>query len=199
MHPDAPLGLPRGALALLLALLLGLTVAACGGDDDDEATTDGPTTTEQVAEPEDGEEAVGGGDVCDAAQRIVDLDDETQGVVNEALGEVIAAASAGDAEAAEEALQDMLDAVRPFIDERLPDLMDAYDDLEASVPDDLQADVATISEFTEAFVTDIADVESVEALQELITAQQAEVNEVSEAVMRVDTFTQEECDIVFAD
>ena len=200
--------MPRFALRLL-ALLTAASVGllGCGGDDDDggdaatddtTATTEATGTTADEPEPEpepEGEDS----EVCDAVQRLSDLDDESQGVVNEALGDVMGQAAGGDAAAAEAALDEALAEIQAFVDERLPDLVAAYDDLEDTVPDDLADDVALISDFTEEFVRAIADVGSVEELQGLVDERQDEINEVAAAVQRLDEFTQEECGVAIAD
>ena len=203
--------LPARLTALLLVLALAL-LGACGGDDDggDEATgdetaaDDDGTTTEApgtTAGDGDGGEGGEGGDseVCDAAQRLSDLDDETQGVVNDSLSQVLAQANAGDEAAADAALADLLDEIRPFIDERMPALVDAYDDLEASVPPDLAADVATIRDFTVELVDAIAEVDTVAELEAVVSERMETINVVSEAVLRLDRFTRDECGIVIAD
>ena len=206
--------LPARLTALILVVTLAL-LAACGGDDDgggdqasgneattagdDDGTTTGATGT-TAADAADGEGgAEGDSEVCDAAQRLSDLDDETQGVVNDSLSQVLAQANAGDEAAADAALADLLDEIRPFIDERMPDLVAAYDDLEATVPPDLAADVVTIRDFTVELVDAIADVSTVAELEAVVTERMETINVVSEAVLRLDQFTRDECGIVIAD
>ena len=197
--------MPRTAHRLgALLVVLALALLGCGGGDDDDggdvAADEPTTTTEATGTTEDEpDEPAGDSEACDAAQRLSDLDDESQGVVNQALGDILGQSAAGDTAGAEAALQGALDEIRAFVEERLPELVAAYDDLEQAVPDDLQDDVALISDFTQEFVRAIADVETVAELEALVTERQAQINEVAEAVYRLDEFTQEECGIVLAD
>ena len=197
-HPVRMRPRPRLRIVALLVLVgLALVATACGGDDDD-AASDGPststTTTTEADEPADGDSKL-----CTAAQRLADLDDESQGLVNAALGEVLAQSAAGDDAAADAALTEMLDEVQTFIDERLPELLDAYDDLAANVPEERAADVALIRDFTEELVRAVGDVETVDDLEALIAEQQGSVGEVSGALERLDQLTQDECGVVLAD
>lgn len=198
---------PRSRRALSALFLVALVLAGCGGngDDGDEAATDDTveertTTTEATTTTDGSSEGEGAdSDLCDAAQRVSDLDDESQGLLNDSLAEVMARAQAGDQEGAAAALDDMLVDVRAFIDEGLPPMVAAYDDLERSVPDHLAADVALVRDFSVDLAREMAEVEDFQQLQGIITEQQEKVSDVVEAVFRLDELTREECDIVLAD
>jgi hypothetical protein len=171
---------------LLGLLALVLAVAACG--DDDASGDDGGG---------DGGDGDGGdGDECALYERIEELDDESQAIVNETLGQALATQ---DPEAAEAAFQEFLDAYQPFAAEKLPDMLSAYDDLAATVPDDLAEDVTLVRDFTESTLQSLASAEDLADVQALFGDVEEEATAAGAATLRIDERSRDTCDISIAD
>lgn len=89
---------------------------------------------------------------------------------------------------------------KAYAEEKMPEILDAYERLEASVPSSLAADVRSVKDFSVSLFELIADLERVEDLQSLqqdLATKDAQ--EAVQATFRVDEFTREECNVTFAD
>lgn len=178
-----------------LVVVLALALAAACGDDDD--TDEGASDTTEASDADDGGDGGDGGDgdACGLLERITDLDSESEAILNDTLGQALAS---GDAEAAQEAFDEFLEQFRPFAEEQLPDLVDAYDGLAEVVPEDLRADVEELRDFTAETLSGLADAESIEDVEALFTADPERATGAGQATLRIDEFSREECDIVLA-
>lgn len=185
-------------------VLIGVVVLAllgCGGDGDDETAASSSSSTSTSADDAEGTEGTeDGAAVCDAARRIADLDDEVQGVVNDELqGFLGAAGEPGSAEATE-GFEQLITAVEEVADQRLPELEDAYAELEAGLPEELAADAATVRDFTVQFLEVLRGVETPDDLEAAFTdLTETGAVEAGQATLRLDEYTRRECDIVLAD
>lgn len=185
---------------LLALLALVLAVAACGDDDsgDDAADDEQTTQPENDGGDDDGGDSGDGGDgdECALYERIEELDDESQAIVNETLGQALATQ---DPEAADAAFREFLDAYRPFAAEKLPDMLSAYDDLAATVPDDVAEDVTLVRNFTESTLQNLASAEGLADVQALFADVEEAATAAGAATLRIDERSRDTCDISIAD
>ena len=185
---------PRSTLLRRLALVLALTfLAAACGDDDDSGGDDASATTEAGSDGSDRSD--GDGDACGLLERITELDDESEAILDDTLGPALAS---GDPAQAEAAFQDFLDAFVPFAEEKLPTLIDAYEELADVVPEDLRSDVLRLSAFTGGTLEGLAEAESVEDIEALFTDDPQAATEAGQATLRIDEYSRDTCDIVLA-
>jgi hypothetical protein len=199
MQQDVPMSSPWTRLRWLFALLaLVLAAAACGDDDDDggDAAGDEQTTQPDGDDSDDGDSDSADGDECGLYERIEELDDESQAIVNDTLGEALASQ---DPEEAAAAFEGFLDAFQPFAAEKLPDMVSAYDDLAAVLPDDLAEDVELVRDFTESTLQSLASAEDLADVQALFSSVEAEATAAGAATLRIDERSRDTCDISIAD
>lgn len=149
-------------------------------------TTDAPSTTIDDA-PDSGEQ---GGPLCDAAQRIRDLDDESNAVMNDAMRGALA-----DPNQAVDGLTEAVGELRPLI----PELTKAYDDLAAAAPEAIRDDIGLVKSFTLSLMEQLAELDSIEDL----TAFEGQLDQnaamaAGAAALEIDAVTREECGISIA-
>lgn len=193
---------------IALALALAATLSACGGEDDEpetSAASPSPTTAESPTEEASPTTAAspstateGDHPACEPAQRISDLDDEVTNTLTQELTKLLAAAGSGQPPSDEE-FQAFLTQVQTVVEEKVPDLVAAYDDFAASLPPDLSDDAETLRDFTVTFTEQLAQLtpEELKNVDKLL--QSPEAFEAVGATLALDKFTQKECDIVLAD
>jgi hypothetical protein len=181
---------------LVAVLALALAAAGCGDDDDGDGD-EGASDTTEASDADDGGDGgdAGDGDACALLERITDLDSQSEGILNDTLGPALAG---GDPEAAQAAFDEFLEQFRPFAEEQLPDLVDAYDGLAEAVPSELRADVEELRDFTAETLEGLAEAESVEDVEALFTADPERATGAGQATLRIDEFSRDECDIVLA-
>ena len=192
----------RRPLHVLIVLAAAALLVGCSGDGEvtersesaerpapsegSSPTTDAPSTT-VGGEPVPGEE---GGPLCDAAQRIRDLDDESNAVMNDAMRGALT-----DPNQAVEGLAEAVGELRPLI----PELTKAYDDLRAAAPEAIHDDIGLVRDFTLSLMEQLSELDSVEDL----TAFEAELDQnaamaAGAAALEIDAVTREECGISIA-
>jgi hypothetical protein len=123
--------------------------------------------------------------LCEAAQGVLDLDEEYQEILAKAIDQGV----------------DNPAALAKALD-KLPveDIRDAYDDLAAEVPQNLRRRVATIRDFTVEHGRELLEVEDLEGLSELIAEIEADPDaaKVTRATAEVSAYTEEECGLRIA-
>jgi hypothetical protein len=156
----------RRSAAMAAAVVAGLVLAACGGDDGDD-TEAGSEESDQAVDD------AGGGDFCTDLEAIVDGGVEIMGAV---FGEDP-------------------DALAGVIDEAAERYPEMAASVRASAPDELSADVATVSEATTAFIEALADADlsSPEAAAAAMEDAPAMGPEVEEASDRIAEYARTEC------
>jgi hypothetical protein len=177
-------------------VVLALLGSACGGDDADSAADDdAPITTEPepaATSPTTSAATSTSGGACEAAERIVAIDDEVDVIVQDHLTPVI---SGGDAAAFETFLAEYQD----LLVTRLDEIAAAYEDLASAAPDDLTDAVETLESGSEQFSAVILEAETLDDLSSGFAALGEEVTENADATQRLDEYTRAECDLVLAD
>ena len=145
-----------------------------------------PSTT--AGESEDG--PAQNGPLCDAAQRIRDLDDRSS--------QIMTAATSGafdDPEQAVERLRSAVAELQPMI----PQLTAAYEDLAGAAPEALRDDIGLLRDFTLSVMEQLSALDSPEDLARLEA--QLDPNTAmaaSAATLEIDAVTQETCGISIA-
>jgi hypothetical protein len=176
--------------------------ATSESDDTATATADGEdTATAGATEPEDADTATAAppsasGDACEQLEAFSGLQEGFDTATEEALAAFGEAASSGDPEALQDAFDTLISDLVPAMQENAPELLDAYDELADSVPDELEQDVLTLRDFTENFIDELSGVESFEdflAVAEALGDSQAE--ELEAAATRLGDFAEAECGI----
>jgi hypothetical protein len=146
------------------------TPSTTAGDDPAPATQDGP--------------------LCAAAQRIRDLDDRSNEIMNDAMR-----ASIGDPGQAVEELADAVAELGPLI----PELTAAYDDLSEAAPDAIGDDITLVRDFTLSLMEQLSELDSADDLAAF--EQQVDTNAAmaaGAAALEIDAVTQEQCGISIA-
>ena len=184
--------LPRARVAIA-ALVFALLAVACGGDEEPQADAPDPAPAVETSAPASGSDTP----VCEAAKEIRRLDDLSQGASNQLFSSVMAVAD--DEKAAREALTKGLEAWRKVADETVPQLVDAYATLREGVPARLRPDVDAVADYTKAAADVIDRLRTVDDMKKL----EQELSdlgaiEAGQAVLRLDEFTRDECDVVIA-
>ena len=195
---------------MLLFSLVFVTVACDQSDDD-------PTVAQASASPSETEastspsaspsietsvepspsSATGDHPACEPAQRVSDLDDEVTATLTEELTKLVSAS--GTAGISDEQFNDFIAKVKAVVSEQVPELLQAYEDLAAAVPQNLAKHAEVLAKFTESFTQTLLelDAESIKNVDELL--QTPEAFEAVGATFALDKFTQKECGIVLAD
>lgn len=130
--------------------------------------------------------------LCDAAARIRTLDDASDAIT----AELTRAAMTGDADAAAAAFPRVVSG----LEELLPRLQEAYDDLEAAAPEALKAKAAEVRDLSVELMATMSSAESFEAFREAFSDVSAEAAEsAGAAAIELDELTTRECDVSIAD
>lgn len=128
--------------------------------------------------------------MCQAAQRIRDLDDESNAVMNDAMRGAL-----DDPSQAVEGLSAAVAELRPLI----PELTTAYDDLAAAAPEAIRDDIGLVKDFTLSLMAQLAELDSIEDL----TAFEGQLDQnaamaAGAATLEIDALTKEQCGISIA-
>jgi hypothetical protein len=154
------------------------------GTERPEVTT--PSTT-AGAEPEPGAQD---GPLCDAAQRIRDLDDRSNTIMGGVMAEVTQ-----DPAAAVDELSAAIAELQPLI----PELTVAYDDLATAAPEAIRDDISLVRDFTLSLMERLTRLDSPEDLAAL--EQQLDPNTAmaaGAATLEIDAVTSQRCGISIA-
>lgn len=181
-------------VAVAASLLVVATATACA-DDPDTASTEpferGSPTSDNI-ETESETSAL-----CEAAEDIRNLDDRSQERVNDALSKIMAQSNGPDAK---QVFEKEMAGLNRYLDSRLPQIVDAYERLEAELPQDLKADAETTLEFTTKLLAAMANMRTLKDFdridQEIL---KAGGQDATAAVLRLDAFTRKKCDVTLAD
>jgi hypothetical protein len=187
----------RRGIMLVVTGLVVVAATACSGDDDDaDAGPEGEAADRRGEVATDAGERAAEGDLCGLFGRIEALDDESQTLVDESLGRAL---SATDPEEREAAFAEFASDFAPFAEERIPELVDTYDQLAEVVPDRNRDDVELLRDFTAGTLEAMASAESVADLQEALTGDLEAATAAGEATLRLDELSRDRCDVVLAD
>ena len=195
----------RRRLVVFLMTTLALAGVACDGGGGDPTVASSPGEETASATPSTSPSAVSsppepGGDhpACEPAQRIADLDDQVTNTLTEELNELLTQVASGG-QPSDAQFQEFLTNVQKIVQEQVPDLLAAYDEFAATLPEDLAKDAETLREFTADFTEQIAQLspEELENIDKIF--QGPEAIEAAGATLALDQFTQKECGIVLAD
>ena len=202
-----PLRPARTVVVLLCLPLLAFGALACEEEDSDPAVAEAspsPTESETSASPSveasptASPTATGEHPACEPAQRISDLDDSVTSDLNAELTKLIQKVTAGQ-EITDAEFARFTEQVQQLVQEKLPELIDAYKDLEAALPPDLADKAKILREFTVDFTNRLVKLtpDQIKNLQKYFEG--PEVLEAAGATFALDKFTQDECGIVLAD
>ena len=153
----------------------------------DQSTSSAPSTTAG----DDPTPATQDGPLCDAAQRIRDLDDRSNAVMNDAMRSELA----GDPEQAVDELAAAVAELGPLI----PELTSAYDDLSEAAPEAVRDDISLVRDFTLSLMEQLSELDSADDLAGF--EQQVDTNAAmaaGAAALEIDAVTQEQCGISIA-
>jgi archaellum component FlaC len=179
-------------ILLLIALVAGATLVACGGDD---GNTTGAAATGSTSEA-----TTGSGDTETACAAVADInafDDE----IEEKLSPVIQKLQSNPDAATVDQFVDELTNVTADIEKDLPSVNEAYDRLKSGAPDDVVKDIDAVKEGTAEILTVLKKIDSPDDFQTFqadITGNAAIVA-AGQATLRLDTYTKKTCNVGIAD
>ncbi len=189
------------AYGLAALVLVGAACNEGGGDPvastspSQEATSPSPEVTTSPGSP-----SPTGGDhpACEPAQQIADLDDEVTDTLSAELQQILARIASGE-QPSDAEFEAFLAKVQAVVDEKVPQLVEAYDAFAEEVPQRLVKDVEIVRDFTVNFAEQLAQLAPDELDQIDKLFEGPEALEAAGSTFALDQFTQKECGITLAD
>lgn len=202
--------------AVLVASLMVLS--ACGGGESAElpplrgpdglasesnsrpSRDDRSSTSRDQVKGDQGDEEEAEHAMCSIFDDIIELDLVMEGQMNNALRSMERAIDRGDRSGAEAAAADMVAKVNTAIQEHMPPLLAAYDELIATAPE-LESDVVLVRDFTVKLAQQLASTDGTLDGFVAVFDNQGLMNEGVEAgyaTLRLDQVSRDECGLVLA-
>lgn len=179
-------------ILLVIALVTGATLVACGGDEGSTTGGAGTTSTPEVV--------TGSTDTKTACAAVADIN-AFDDAIEEKLGPVIQKLQSNPDAATIDQFVDELADVTADIEKDLPSVNDAYDRLKSGAPDDVVKDIDAVKAGTAEILTVLKKIDSADDFQTFqadITGNAAIVA-AGQATLRLDTYTKKTCNVGIAD
>ena len=181
-------------IAVVAVLVLA---TACGGGEPSAEPTDAPAVEQSDSEgvseaptPPPTESAGDTTEVCALLKDVHRQDRATDKVLRRSLAPLQKAKTAAQMRKAWPAF---LAEMKRYTKQALKESRTTYAQLADAVPSEVQADIATIADFSESFIGDLAKVQTPQQIQKLMTRNKAEAEELGEASARLEDFSVETC------
>lgn len=169
----------RAAQLWVLALGVALLLVACENGSTDEAKS-----------PDGGDDQL-----CSLFQQWQDLNVASQSRANDFYLSIGGSQALNEPDATDER-ERYLALVRESRSERGPEIEQLYDEMEATLPSDLRADMETIRDYRETYLDALLSLEPTDSFSAVLEAAQPLASDYEVALLTLDSYSRQECDIL---